>query len=430
MSDGKKKTAGENKRELLRYTVLAVLFWLGLYLANYLTVYLQSLGFSGAAVGYVSSAAAATGMIGNYLAGRISDRLKTVKWVTVAAVCITGAGYLLFPAAAPCFLLQIPLALLWWPLVCLFRAPACTMVENWIVRGATREGFRYGIARAGGSAGSCISSVAATLLVTALYAVTTQTRAVEATYLAGGALMLVCAGYALTVRDAGDAGMAADAGAGKRAGAAADAGAGKRADAGAGKRQGLAELFSGRRFAALLLFFFALNVFINPPFVFLPYILTEAGIDTAMLGMIIGWEALLEIPLLFLLARLRNRFSLPALVAASGVLFGITALGQGMSGSLIALLCCGICFGAANSLNFSCGFNYVYQLAPQELKATAHTLCTIAGSLGIIVGNLFAGVLLERLGTRPFYYLFGVCTFAVSGIYALSFLGDRGREGR
>lgn len=61
---------------------------------------------------------------------------------------------------------------------------------------------------------------------------------------------------------------------------------------------------------------------------------------------------------------------------------------------------------------------------------TFETLCTIAGSLGIIVGNLFAGVLLERLGTRPFYYLFGVCTFAVSGIYALSFLGDRGREGR
>ncbi len=416
MSDGKKKTAGENKRELLRYTVLAVLFWLGLYLANYLTVYLQSLGFSGAAVGYVSSAAAATGMIGNYLAGRISDRLKTVKWVTVAAVLVTGAGYLLFPAAAPLFLLQIPLALLWWPLVCLFRAPACTMIENWIVRGATREGFRYGIARAGGSAGSCISSVAATLLVTALYAVTTQTRAVEATYLAGGALMLVCAGYALTVRDAGSAepdvhgGTVRDAGSADRVPA-----------ADASKRQGLAQLFANRRFAALLLFFFALNVFINPPFVFLPYILTEAGIDTAMLGMIIGWEALLEIPLLFLLARLRDRFSLPALVITSGVLFGITALGQGMSGSLIALLCCGICFGAANSLNFSCGFNYVYQLAPQELKATAHTVYTIAGSLGIIVGNLFAGMLLERVGTRPFYALFGMCTFAVSGLYALSF---------
>ena len=101
-----------SRRELLRYTVLAVLFWLGLYLANYLTVYLQSLGFSGAAVGYVSSAAAATGMIGNYLAGRLSDRLRTVKWVTVAAVCVTGAGYLLFPAAAPLYLFQIPLALL------------------------------------------------------------------------------------------------------------------------------------------------------------------------------------------------------------------------------------------------------------------------------------------------------------------------------
>ncbi len=410
-----------SRRELLRYTVLAVLFWLGLYLANYLTVYLQSLGFSGAAVGYVSSAAAATGMIGNYLAGRLSDRLRTVKWVTVAAVCVTGAGYLLFPAAAPLYLFQIPLALLWWPLVCLFRGPACTMVENWIVRGAAQEGFRYGIARAGGSIGSCVSSVAATLLVTALYAVTTQTRAVEATYLAGGALLLVCGAYALTVRDAGDAGAAADESAGKRAGAA--------ADESAGKRQGLAELFFSRRFAALLLFFFALNIFINPPFVFLPYILTEAKLDTAMLGIIIGWEALLEVPFLILLARLRNRFSLPALVIASGVLFGITALGQGASGSLIALLCCGICFGAANSLNFSCGFNYVYQLAPAEFKATAHTLYTIAGSLGIIVGNLFAGVLLERLGTRPFYYFFGACAFAVSGIYALSFLGDRQREG-
>lgn len=381
------------------FAVLAVSFWLALYLGNYLTVYLQSLGFSSTVIGCVSSAAAAAGMAGNFLAGRISDRFRTVKWVAVPAIGLTGAFFILFPAALNVSVLGISLALLWWPLACIFRAPACTLVENWIVRGSHSEKFSYGVVRSGGSVGSCLSSVISSLMLTMLYASMSQTDAVSVTYIVSGGLMLVCAAYALTVRDAAVTEK-------KKA---------------CGEELKLRRLFSSYYFVALLLFGFALNIFINPPFVFLPYILTESGIDTAMVGIIVGWEALLEVPILFILVRLRRRFPLYVLVIISGLLFALTALGQGASYSLAALLACGVGFGFANGLNFSCGFQFVYYLAPKELKATAHTFYTIATSLGIIVGNLFAGLLVERMGTRPFYFLFGILTLAVTLLYALSF---------
>lgn len=384
---------------VFRYGTLAVLFWLGLYFGNYLTVYLQSLGVSAKTIGYVSSAAAATGMLGNFLAGRISDRLRTVKWVTIAVLALTAICFLLFPLSSNMTVCGISLALVWWPLACVFRGPACALVENWIVRGAYCEQFNYGTARAGGSIGSCLSSVLASLLVTTLYAVMSQRRAVESTYYISGALLLVATLYALTMHDV----------------QAEDKQEQKKADIRIGR------LFSNYYFVALILFYFALNIFINPPYVFLPYILSDSGIDAAMVGLIVGWEALLELPMLAALIPLRKKFSLQTLLIAGSVMFAVTTMGQGMSHSLPALLLCGIFFGFANGLTFSCGFNFIYYIAPPELRATAHTLYTIAGSVGIMVGNACAGGLIAKVGTRPFYTIFAVLTVVVAALYALSF---------
>lgn len=385
-------------RPAFRYGVLAVLFWLGLYWANYLTVYLQALGFSSKVIGYVTGAAAATGMLGNFLVGRISDRLRTVKWAALVLLAVVGVLFLLFPAVSDKYVLGFSLALLWWPLACLFRAPVCTLVENWIVRGGHKEGFNYGAVRAGGSVGSCISSVAASLMVTALYGVMSQKEAVGLTYTTGGILMLVCALYALSVGDVRESAQKVQV-----------------------QKLKIGRLMSDYYFVVLLIFNFALNFFINPPFVFLPYILTEAGIDSAMVGLIVGWESLLEVPMLFLLVHLRRKIPLHGLLIVSGGLFALNILGQGVSHSLAMLLVSGVFFGCANGLNFSCGFEFVYRLAPAELKATAHTMYTIASAAGIIAGNFVGGGLLERIGTRPFYYLFALAAFLVSAAYAFSF---------
>jgi len=403
----KEKKRGEGsvlRTGLFRYTVLAVLFWLALYLGNYLTVYLQALGFSSAVIGYVSSAAAAAGMLGNYIVGRVSDRLKTVKWICIVVLGLTGISFIMFPLTSKVILRGISLALVWWPLASLFRSPVSSLVENWIVRASYSERFNYGIARAGGSIGSCVSSVLASVIVTALYAVMAQAEAVSVTYYISGILMLLCGAYALTVRDV--------------------RGEEKKKASTEGLK--LKHLFSNYYFMALLVFNFALNICINPPYVFLTYILSDAGIDTAKLGLIIGWEALLELPLLFLLNKLRKRYPLYGLLIASGVLFGVTALGQGKSYTLAALLLFGVFFGFANSLNFSCGYHYIYTIAPEALRATAHTMYTIAGSLGIITGNLFAGVLIEEIGTREAYFLFAAATLIVSMLYGGSFwIGKR-----
>ena len=67
-------------------------------------------------------------MIGNFVIGRISDRYRTVKWVTVLTLVMTGIMFILFPLTSNVIVFGLSLAVLWWPIACLFRSPGSSLV--------------------------------------------------------------------------------------------------------------------------------------------------------------------------------------------------------------------------------------------------------------------------------------------------------------
>ena len=57
-------------------------------------------------------------------------------------------------------------------------------------------------------------------------------------------------------------------------------------------------------------------------------------------------------------------------------------------------------YGLGNGAFLGTGTNYIYELAPVELRATAHSLFISVAQISGILGNLLGGVLFDTIGGK------------------------------
>ncbi len=143
--------------------------------------------------------------------------------------------------------------------------------------------------------------------------------------------------------------------------------------------------------------------------------MADAGVPSERYGIFMGWRALLEIPFLLLMVRLRRRFPLRVLVMGPPILMGLECLFLGLwADSFWSMLLCCTFYGLGNGLLIGSSLNYVYELAPAHLKASAQAFFSAVSSVAGILGNLVGGVVYDAVGAKGFYLL-------VAGVFLLSF---------
>ncbi|MDD7484201.1 MAG: MFS transporter, partial [Clostridia bacterium] len=103
--------------------------------------------------------------------------------------------------------------------------------------------------------------------------------------------------------------------------------------------------------------------------------------------------------------RFRRRFSLPQLQLAAATLMGLMCVGYGFSHNFLALMAASTIYGLAGGVDIGTATNYIYTLAPVELKATAQTMYGSVSGLAYIGGSLAGGILIDMMGTRAFFFL-------------------------
>ena len=86
-------------------------------------------------------------------------------------------------------------------------------------------------------------------------------------------------------------------------------------------------------------------------------------------------RALMEIPFLFFIVKLRRRFQLRYLIMLAAAFMGVECLLLGLFvTTLPEFVVFAAVFGFGNGLFIGTATNYIYELAPVELRATAHGL--------------------------------------------------------
>ena len=272
-------TPQERKKRYWQFSSLEIVYWFAMATAGYLTVYLKGIGFSPSQIGKMSAVNSAVGIIAAPLFGLIADKIGSVKKVFITCILVGSLLWALVPFTGTISFGPILLCLIVIPASQFFRNPASSLVDNWVVQSTNKEGLNYGTIRLWGS----ISYAGMALILAAIL----PRYGVKWTFYMLFLLIIPMVLVSISIKDKGKTTV--------------------RKSSLPFRELRVGRLFKNYYYVTFLIYAIVLNIPMQTGHVFLPYLISHVGGDTARLGLITGYKALLEIPMLFLLKPLRKR---------------------------------------------------------------------------------------------------------------------------
>ena len=372
-------------RQSLICTGVNSVFWLSWAFGSYQTIYLQEVGFTASQLGLLNALTSILSIASVAFWGIVSDRSGSLRKVLIA-VLAGGAGlFALIPLIPTALPYSTALFFCLVPLVYFFRGSMSTYAENLLVRNSNELRLNYGLLRGIGSFLFMAGSFLISFLLPAV--------GVASTFWMAGLLTLPAIALTFFAREP-------------------NARPGKKGEK---QKLNLGDLFQNRAYVCFLVFGFLLSTATNCENTFLPYFMADVRIPSERYGIFLGVRALLEIPFLLLMVRLRRRFPLRLLVMGPPLLMGLECVLLGLWAHSFPTMLVSCCFfGLGNGLLIGSSLNYVYEMAPAHLKASAQAFYTVVTSVAGILGNLLGGVVYDAVGARAFYLL-------VAGVFTVSF---------
>ncbi len=373
------------------------LFWLAWSVGSYQTLYLQNIGFTASQIGLLNSISSAVAIAAISFWGMVSDKTGRLRLVVIVILAGGAVLYALVPLI-PTSLSFSPLLLICLlPVAHFFRGAKNSFVENLMVRNCNELNLNYGLPRGCGSFLYTVGCALSSLLLPVI--------GVSTTFWLSGVLMIPAIVLVYLSREPDSRGAA------------------KPKEK---VKLNLGELFRNKAYVFLLLYNLLLHIGTSCDNSFITYFMEDIGVPTERYGLLLAYRALLEIPCLFLMGRLRRRFSLRGLLVGSALFLLLNTAGLGLfANSFPAMLALATFFGLGNGLSLGAAVNYVYDLAPAHLKASAQAFYASVTSAAGILGNLVGGVLFDAMGAKPFYLaITGMYLFS-AGVFVLSFAGRK-----
>lgn len=359
------------------------LFWFAWAFGSYQAVYLQQVGFTASQLGLLNALTSAVTIASLAFWGMVSDRIGSLRKVLVTVLAGGSLLYALIPFIPTGLPISSLLFLTIIPVVYFFRGSMSTYAENILVRNCNELRLNYGLLR---SVGSFLFTIGGLIISFLLPFV-----GVRSTFWFIGVLMIPV--ILLTI-------------------AAREPNARPAADKKKKEKLDMSGLFKNKAYVSFLFFGFLFYIAINCEANFLPYFIQSVNVSTDLYVVVLAYRALLEIPFLLLMVRLRQKFPLGLLVMISAILMAMECLFLGFfANSLFSVLLCSTFFGLGNGLCIGSSLNYVYELAPAHLKASAQAFFSAVSSVAGILGNLGGGVVFDAIGAKPFYLVVAVVYF-------------------
>lgn len=388
--------AGRHSLILLGVTGL---FWFAWAFGCYQSVYLQSVGFSASNLGVLNAASSAVTIASVSFWGMVSDRIGSIRRVLILVLAVGSALYAMVPLIPTGLPFSPLLFTVLIPALNFFRGSVATFDENLLVRNCNELRLNFGVLR---GLGSLLFTVGSVLIAAVLPQV-----GVPNTFWISGLLMvpaIICVVLAREPNSKPSRGKDGKGG------------------------MNLGELFKNKAYVSFLFFALVFYIAASCEGNFIPYFMGEVGVPSERYGILLALRAFMEIPFLLFMVRLRQKFPLRVLVLGAPVLMAVECLGFGLfANSLPGMLLCCTFFGLGNGLFIGSSLNYVYELAPDHLKASAQAFFASVSSVSGILGNLLGGVVFDAIGARPFYLSVGCAYLLSSLIFLLSFRHKKGK---
>ena len=377
-----KLNISEESKQSFHMASLSGMYWFVAAIGCYVTVYLQSIGFTATKMGLLNAVCSVVGIAAMSFWGVFSDSKDSVRLTEVLLLIGCMIFYSMTPFVKHVFGYALWPYLILCPIYVIFRTPVATFHENLIVRNCNELKLNYGRIR-------CIGSI--------LFAVCSTFLAVkispEKTFWIYGLGLIPVIILTAFSRDPKGAVM-------------------KKSR----HKVSLGELFKNRTYVLFLIFAFLFYIGVNFEGAFIPFYMKEVGIDTGNYGYLLAFRAVFEVPFLLLMTKLRHRFSLHTLIFISPILMMVECIGFGLIvKSWPTMLLFASFFGLGNGMFIGTSLNYVYEIAPDNAKASAQAFFASTSQIAAILGNLIGGYILDAVGGRSFYLI-------AAGLYLVSII--------
>ena len=377
--------------DVVKFSALQSAFWFSIAIGSYQTVFMKSLGYSASMIGIVNALASVAGIIATPFWGMMSDKVRSLKKIVIFLYIIGAGAYLLVPTSAHIIILGLPALMILIPTMALFRYPFFTLSDTWLVHSSHNKGLNFGRIRSFGSFSFAVGGILVSSLIPII--------GIPNVFYISAGIFLVVIWIGLHIDDV-------------------------HMNEENKKHLTLKELdvgslFKNYYYLIFLVFTFFLTLMTACDNNFLPFILEAAGDKAANLGIITGFRALMEMPMLLLFSRFRKKYPLHYLAIGAGVLYAAGAIMTGIFAKNIwHLLLFSVFSGLGSGIWIACGANYIFAIASKHLKATAQTIFGATSSVAGIAGNLVGGILVDSIGAKHFYVLIGLILLAAIIVYA------------
>ena len=381
----------DHGRQALILTGVNSLFWLAWSFSSYQTVYLQGVGFSASQLGLLNALTSGVSIASLAFWGMVSDRIRSLRKVLITVLVGGAVLFALIPAIPTGLPSSTLLLLILIPVVYFFRGSMSTYAENILVRNSNELRLNYGLLR---SVSSFLFTIGG-LVISALLPLV----GVPSTFWLSGVLMIPVIILTVLAREPNA----------------------RPAQSDHKEKLDPSELFRNKSYVAFLIFGFLFYIAANCEASFLPYFIQGVGVPTDRYVVVLSYRAFLEIPFLLLMVKLRRKFPLGLLVMIASVLMAVECVFLGLfANSLVSIILCTTFFGLGNGLFIGSSLNYLYELAPSHLKASAQAFFSAVASVAGILGNLGGGVVFDAMGAKPFYLFVSLLYFLSIGVFLLT----------
>lgn len=360
--------------------------------ANFLTVFLQSLGIGAGQIGVVTSLTNVMNIVSQPVWGVLSDRIHSVRKCFILSILMSALCVLFVPALSVAGVILPMMALL--VMMYFFLTPANMLMELWLVKvnNTPELGISYGSIRIWASLGFALMNLA--------YVPILKRAPVRSVYYFYVVFAVLAALIALRIP------------------------AGTEPDAHNEERSRFRDMPFGKILTYWIVSYLIFEIIFQIAFSwrnsYMVYALNEFGIPGERYGAFLFISGIFEIPMLLACGRLTGRFGLAVPLLFATILqaaeFALYAFGSGIS----ALLISQVFKGGGYALYVACRHQYVECLAPEGLKGSVLAMVNAAYAGVNIIAAMFGGFILEAIGTRSFFAMIAVVQLSAALFFALS----------
>ncbi len=368
--------------------------------SNFLSVFLESIGFSAGQIGLTNSLISGIGIASQPTWGIVSDRIRSVRRCFMlcmlgTALCALGVPLLARGSAVRQGLMIAVLAAMYF-----FFHPSNMMMELWLVRVSAHPSLHisYGSIRSWASVGYAFFNLVFVPLVHRF------SEDVLYYFLAGCALtaMLLASRIPDETESTGET----------------------------PKKQRLRDM----PFRSILNYWVVGYVIFevlwqipnNWRVTYMVYALPEFGAENSIYGALMFVAGLCEVPMLLLTRRLSDRTGWARPLVLTVVMMALEYVLYGWGHSLPVLFAAQLLRGFSFALYIASRHQYVCRLAPRGLEGSTVALVNTVSAVSSFLFAAAGGFLLEHMGTRPFFlFLSGLQLFSGLFFIAVHFVGVR-----